>query len=129
MKRRLSVLYNSSSSYGLGIKNRFSEMAKQLGAQIVSEVGVLNSADLTNDKIKALVDSKPEIVLIPSYQIEAAGLIAKLATFLPKTVVYLGPDSWGGGRLFHKVFQGGDINFVSGILTRLPVPIFNVIMV
>ncbi len=110
-KRRLSVLYNSSSSYSLGIKLRFSEMAKKLGAEIVSEVGVLNSVDLTSDKVKSLVDSKPEIVLIPSYQIEAAGLIAKLASALPKTVIYLGPDSWGGGRLFHKVFQGGDINF------------------
>jgi branched-chain amino acid transport system substrate-binding protein len=111
MKHRLSVLYNSSSSYSLGIKLRFTEVAKNLGAEVVSEVGVLNSADLTSDKIKALVDSKPEIVLIPSYQIEAASLIAKLATLLPKNVIYLGPDSWGGGRLFHKVFQGGDINF------------------
>lgn len=111
MKRRLSVLYNSSSSYSLGIKLRFSDTVRKLGADIVSEVGVLNSADLTNDKIKTLIDSKPEIVLIPSYQIEAASLIAKLANTLPKSVIYLGPDSWGGGRLFHKVFQGGDINF------------------
>jgi branched-chain amino acid transport system substrate-binding protein len=111
MKRRLSVLYNSSSSYSLGVRARFTDKAKKLGAEIVSEIGVLNSTDLTNDKIKAIVDSKPEIVLIPSYQIEAASLIAKLATLLPKTVVFLGPDSWGGGRLFHKVFQGGDVNF------------------
>jgi branched-chain amino acid transport system substrate-binding protein len=111
MKRRFSVLYNSSSSYSLGIKVRFSEMAKKLGAEVVSEVGVINSADLTNDKIKNLIDSKPQIVLIPSYQIEAASIIAKLAVLLPRTVIYLGPDSWGGGRLFHKVFQGGDINF------------------
>jgi branched-chain amino acid transport system substrate-binding protein len=110
-KKRIAVLYNSASAYSLGIKARFSETAKNLGASIVSEIGVLNSADLTNEKIRALVDSKPELVLIPSYQIEAASLIAKLAMELPKTVTYLGPDSWGGGRLFHKVFQGGDINF------------------
>ena len=110
-KKRISVLYNSSSSYSLGIKHRFSETVTILGAKIVSEVGILNSADLNNEKIKVLVESNPEIILIPSYQIEAASLIAKLATMLPKTVIFLGPDSWGGGRLFHKVFQGGDINF------------------
>jgi branched-chain amino acid transport system substrate-binding protein len=111
MKKRLAILYNSTSSYSLGIKHRFAEIAFKLGAEIVSEVGVLNSTDLSNEKIKALVDSKPEIILIPSYQIEAASLIAKLAKMLPKSVIFLGPDSWGGGRLFHKVFEGGDINF------------------
>ena len=49
-------------------------------------------------------------LLIPSYQIESAALIAKLSSHLPKAV-FIGPDSWGGGRLFEGLLKGKDLSF------------------
>jgi len=110
-KSRIAVVYNSSSSYSLGIKSRFTPIATKSGAKVVAEIGVQNSNNLLPEKIQQIKEANPDLILIPSYQVEAASIISKLGNVLPRTTTYLGPDSWGGGRLFHKVFQGDDIDF------------------
>jgi len=51
------------------------------------------------------VGLRPDLIFIPSYELEAAALMTKLVPRLPKEVVYLGPDSWGGGRALRGVLS------------------------
>jgi branched-chain amino acid transport system substrate-binding protein len=110
-KKRVAVLYNEASSYSMGVRAKFLAIAKLHPHVSTLEVGFLKANLIDQEKINRVITFAPDLVLIPSYQVEAASVIAKLTAGLPKTTVYLGPDSWGGGRLFHKVFQEADPNF------------------
>jgi branched-chain amino acid transport system substrate-binding protein len=110
-KKKILLLINKTNAYSLGMQKIFTEQAKTLGADIRSVLGFGSHKDFDQKKLEEIKALGVEVVLLPSYQVEAAAILSELINVLPKNTVFVGPDSWGGGRLFHKVFQDRDPSF------------------
>ena len=110
-KKRIAVLINMTNAYSVGIKEIFEKKAITYGASIVLSDSFNSEKDFTPERIEAIRQTKPDAVLLPSYQVEAASILAILSKVLPKETVYIGPDSWGGGPLFRNMFNGSGDSF------------------
>ncbi len=96
------AIFNGKESYSVGLKNLFVKSANEKGIKILRQFEFNEISDINESKIKELNNLKLDFVFLPTYQTEAASLIAKLAPSLKGKIKYFGGDSWGGGRLFHE---------------------------
>ena len=112
LKRKNAViLVNASNAYSMGIKTIFEKDFAKLNGKVIKVINFESEKDFTKEMVSSIAALKPDLILLPSYQIEAAAILSHLTNGLPKNVAYLGPDSWGGGRLFHKVFDDRGAEF------------------
>lgn len=110
-RRKGVVIYNETQSYAQGVKEIFEKRFKELGGKEIVTFAISSEKDLTDEMLGKIEDLKPEFVLVPSYQIEAAAVLSKLSRHLEPNVEYFGPDSWGGGRMFEKIFESTQGDF------------------
>ncbi len=104
------ILTNNRSIYSLGFAKEFEiEYRKKTGKKL-KVVLISGVSSVTSEVIASIGAAKPNFILIPSYQVEAASIIAKIAPMI-KSTMYFGPDSWGGGRLFHKLLKESGTKF------------------
>jgi branched-chain amino acid transport system substrate-binding protein len=104
------ALVNKKMSYAIGIAKVFGENIDKLGGK--SEVVYFMDTDALDEKqIAKIAAKKPEFIFLPSYQIEAATIISLIGKSLPNTT-FVGPDSWGGGRMFHNIMKTSKTQFV-----------------
>jgi branched-chain amino acid transport system substrate-binding protein len=104
--KRGAILFNRNFSYSTGFKTAFERAYGDLGGKIVAIRSFSNESDIDRVAMGELETVSPEFIILPSYQLEAAALLAKLSRTLPSKVQYFGPDSWGGGAYFKPVFSG-----------------------
>lgn len=96
------VLYNEKQSYAIGVKNTFIDSFSQFKETKMESLAFSSVSDIPLAKIKEL---KPEFIVLPSYQVEAATILSLISKEL-KGIKMFGTDSWGGGRLFHSITSG-----------------------
>lgn len=104
LKRGL-VLANSRETFSVGFKDVFMRKAKQIGAVEISSIDFTDEKEVTENSLEALKERGLDFVVIPSYEIEAAALLSRIAGILPKNIEYFGPDSWGSGRIIQSVMN------------------------
>lgn len=108
-----TILYSNRYSFSIGFKEQFEKEFEAAGGKIVNVQSFTDENDFTPEFISQLAAVNSEFVLLPSYQIEAAAVLSRIVEKLPKSVKYFGPDSWGGGNLFHELLAGKNLH-VSG---------------
>ena len=108
--KRGMILVNSRETFSVGFKDLFVQKAYKNGAKKVDIITFVDEKEVSDKKIAALKKSKIDFVVIPSYEVEAAALISRLASILPKHVRYFGPDSWGTGKILRSVLNSVGLN-------------------
>lgn len=103
---RVAILFNQSQVFSHGFAIEFEKAARKLGVVNILSRPLSENSEVDSKTTSELQAFSPDAVLVPSYQVEAAAVLAKLIAVLPAKVEFFGPDSWGGGRLFHAVFSG-----------------------
>ncbi len=93
------VLYNEKQSYAIGVKNTFIDSFSQFKETTIEGISFSSVSDIQLAKMKAM---KPDFIILPSYQVEAANVLVLISKELPNVKMF-GTDSWGGGRLFHAI--------------------------
>lgn len=104
--KTVTLITHQEMSFSLGFSKAFRKSYETMGGRIIDEIKVRRVSDLTNEKLFEIRKNQPDAFVIPLYQVEAAGVISLLAPISKKSV-FIGPDSWGGGDLFRKVFTRG----------------------
>src|SRR5262249_21230514 len=96
-RRRAEILVNSTSIYSNGIAKIFAARFKELGGTVSGQVEFASEKDVDEAMIAKVEQDRPDVVILPSYQIEAAAILSKLTPRLPQTLAYIGTDGWVGG--------------------------------
>lgn len=105
------ILFNESQVYAVSVKDTFMKVFSKMSSEKLHVIPIVNESSVDSVLLEKLVKLKPEFILLPSYQTEAAAILSKLVTKLSKSTRYFGTDSWGGGRLFHHIVKSQAIAF------------------
>lgn len=103
--QRAVVLVNRKETFSIGVTENFSRKFTDLGGQIVGRVDFAEEREIDRAAISRVVQWKPDLVFIPSYEMEVAALMTRLVGLLPEKTIYLGADSWGGSQLIRGVLD------------------------
>jgi len=101
--RKAIIFMNRRETFSMGVSDIFRQRFEALGGKVLETVGFTDEKEIDEAKVNSLVSLSPDVVFIPSYELETAALMTKLVSRLPKKVIYLGPDAWGGSRVLHGV--------------------------
>lgn len=98
------LLNNQNSAYSIGFINEFKLNFEKSGGT-TRTISFDSSQDDILSKISNDKNAKFDFVLIPSYQLEAANILAKIFPKYDSSIHYYGGDSWGGGAVFHSIVK------------------------
>jgi ABC-type branched-subunit amino acid transport system substrate-binding protein len=108
-RKRIAVLFNRSHAFSIGFadetKRAIGQEFEGSSAKVVLARGFGALEEIDDQVINELRVQEVDAVVIPSYQVEAANLLSRLSSSLGDKVLYFGPDSWGGGKIFHAAFR------------------------
>ncbi len=104
------ILFNNEQAYAKGIEAIFASVFKSYPKTKLESIGLTSEQSIDTKMIENLKRAAPEFILLPSYQIESAAIIARLSPHLRDTV-FIGPDSWGGGRIFEGILKAKGSRF------------------
>ena len=104
-RRRVAILYNQSQVFPVGFNSLIRESLNLHHGVALWSKGYDSQKDIEGIVSDELKSFKPDAVVLPAYQTEAAGILNQLIRGLPPEVEYFGPDSWGGGRLFSALLE------------------------
>gem|GEM_PF-5063992 len=109
-RKRIAVLFNRTQAFAIGFAEEFARaVEKQLsvfGARVLLPKGYGSAEELGSPLIAEMRRLDVDAVVMPAYQLEAANLLSRLSPMMGDDVQFFGPDSWGGGRIFHAAFRG-----------------------
>jgi len=103
--RRVLVLYNTTETYAVSFQNVFQKEARRLGVDEIKIQGFADERDVTKSMLDELQAFEPDLVILPSYQLETVAILSRLIPVLSRDVKYIGPDSWGAGDHIARLFQ------------------------
>jgi len=108
-RKRIAVLFNRSQAFSLGFADAFRASVRKsspLGeTQVTLVKGYAKTEEIDDEFIRELKSNRVDAVVIPAYQVEAAHLLGRLSPALDSSVMFFGPDSWGGGQIFHAALN------------------------
>jgi branched-chain amino acid transport system substrate-binding protein len=103
--RRAVILSNRKETFSIGVSDIFSHRFKSLGGQIVGRVDFADQKEIDEQQLEKIVSWKPDVVFIPSYEIEATAVMTRLVGRLPERTVFLGADAWSGSQMIQAVLE------------------------
>lgn len=110
--KKMALISSKTSIYAKGlVKSVQEELRKtsKIEVRIFKSLG--SKGKLNVDITQRLRKFTPDVVFLPYFQVEAAGLLTQLAPLMPRTT-FLGSDAWAGGQLFHDIIKDlGEENF------------------
>lgn len=104
--KEVFVFINSSEIFSVGVSQIFIERFKELGGRVLGEHRFQNEKEIEESVWQKLSEQPPQLIFLPSYELEAAALLTRMVGRLPESTVYLGPDAWSGGKMIQAVLNG-----------------------
>lgn len=104
--RRIAVLYDEASDYNRHIAQVFITAVEKLGGRIVGRATYITGETDFAPTVKALVETRPDLVFLPNYQhevVEQARQLRRLGYSGP----LLGGDGWEPGATSDPTLAGG----------------------
>ncbi|MDD4715184.1 MAG: ABC transporter substrate-binding protein [Oscillospiraceae bacterium] len=107
---KAAIIYNTSDAYSTGLKDTFTEKAKELGLNIVASEGYAKGDTDFNAQLTNIANAKADVLFIPDYY-NTAYLICSQAKKLGYTGTFLGVDGTDGVM----EIQGADTSVFDGM--------------
>jgi branched-chain amino acid transport system substrate-binding protein len=120
-KRKAAFITDVTAAYSMGIQNYFEKHFSELGGQVVDKEGYQANDQEFRAQVSKVVDSKADLLVVPTATYRDIALIAKQATALGLKVQYLGVDGWVADELLSMAGAELDGAYLSsGVTTESP---------
>ena len=93
--KKIAVLYDVSSDYGVGIHDAFVKQVEAKGAKIVSDQSFTSGDKDFNTQLTSIKSAKPDVIFVPGYYQEASFILTQ-AKQLGIDIPFVGSDGWDG---------------------------------
>ena len=93
--KKIAVLYDVSSDYGVGIHDAFVKQVEAKGAKIVSDQSFTSGDKDFNTQLTSIKSAKPDVIFVPGYYQEASFILTQ-AKQLGINTPFVGSDGWDG---------------------------------
>lgn len=107
---KAAIIYNTSDAYSTGLKDTFTEKAKEMGLNIVATEGYAKGDTDFNAQLTNIANAKADVLFIPDYY-NTAYLICSQAKKLGYAGTFLGVDGTDGVL----EIQGADTSVFNGM--------------
>ena len=93
--KKIAVLYDVSSDYGVGIHDAFVKQVEAKGGKIVSDQSFTSGDKDFNTQLTSIKSAKPDVIFVPGYYQEASFILTQ-AKQLGINTPFVGSDGWDG---------------------------------
>ncbi len=108
--KRAVILSNRRETFSIGVSEIFAKRFLSLKGAIVGRVDFSDEKEIDEARISEIASWNPDLIFIPSYELETAAILSRLVPRLSSKAIYLGADAWSGSRMIQGVLEGLQLN-------------------